>query len=285
VFASTTNGSAPRRPLHPPLVHVPVGGVVIAAMCDLVSLIGGASHGWATTWFKGGSYALLAATAMLLVAALAGFVDRARHTDPGGPDRAAINRHAAAMSLMGIVCIVDVVLRSGHYDSAPHTPAVVLVLTFVALALAALGGELGGRLVYRAGIGVQPPAAATQSGDTPAVAADPRNQATRPGPMTDRRAERAKTPPWRARLATTLAAWMAAFGVVMTLLSLLGDELGSLPLAIRALILSGAVVTIMTTVVMPTLEAVVRRRLAGPTPERSPALGPRTSRGSTPSPS
>jgi uncharacterized membrane protein len=278
MLASHTNLSRPRRPLHPPLVHAPVGGVVIAAVCDLVSLIGGASHGWATTWFKGGSYALLAGTAVLLVAAIAGFVDRARHTDAGGPGRAAVNRHAAAMSLMGIVCVADLIVRLSSHDSARHTPAVVLALTLVALALAALGGELGGRLVYRAGIGVQPPAAVRRSGDTPAIAADPGNPTTRTGRTTDRRAHRAMTPPWRARLATTIAAWMAAFGVVTALLSVLGDELGSLPLAIRALIISGVVVTMMTTVVMPALSVAIARSLGHSTRERSPAVSPRTGR-------
>jgi uncharacterized membrane protein len=252
---------------------------VIAVVCDLVSWIGGASHGWATSWFKGGSYALIAGTAVLLVAAIAGFVDRARHTAAGGPGRAAVNRHAAVMSLMGVVCVVDLVVRISRHDSAAHTPAVALALTLVALALAALGGELGGRLVYRAGIAVQPGAATKRSGDTPAIAADPSNQATPLGRMTDRRAHRAIAPPWRARLATRLAAWMAAFVVVMALLSVLGDELDSLPLAIRALIISGVVVTIMTTVVMPALGVAVRRWPAGTTRDRSPTVGQPTGRG------
>jgi antibiotic biosynthesis monooxygenase (ABM) superfamily enzyme len=80
-------------------------------------------------------------------------------------------------------------------------------------------------------------------------------------------------------LATTLVAWMVAFGVVTALLSVLGDELDSLPLAIRALIISGVVVTIMTTMVMPALGVAVRRWLAGSTREPSPAVGQRTGQG------
>jgi uncharacterized membrane protein len=146
--------------------------VVIAAGCDLVSLIGGSRHDWAHTWFRSGSHALIAGTTALLVAAIAGFADRARHTDPGGRERAAVNRHAAVMSLMGVACIADLILRNGHDGSAQHTPAVVLALTLLALALATVGGELGGRLVYRAGIGVQRPAT-RRSGETPATAAEP----------------------------------------------------------------------------------------------------------------
>jgi antibiotic biosynthesis monooxygenase (ABM) superfamily enzyme len=47
---------------------------------------------------------------------------------------------------------------------------------------------------------------------------------------------------WLAPVVTTLNAWPAAFVVVMTLLTLFGDELGSLPLALRALVLTGVLV-------------------------------------------
>lgn len=60
-------------------------------------------------------------------------------------------------------------------------------------------------------------------------------------------------PPWRVRLAMTLVAWLVAFGLVTTLLSVFGDQLGSLPLALRALVISGVLVTVMSTVVMPAL--------------------------------
>jgi uncharacterized membrane protein len=147
--------------------------VVIAAACDLVSAVGCASHARAQTWFKGGTYALIVGTAVLVLAAIAGFADLARRTDVGSSDRASVNRHAAVMSLMGVVCVVDLIQRTTDYGSAQHTPAVVLALTL--LALATVGGELGGRLVYRAGIGVQPPAT-QRPGETPAIA-DPKQPA------------------------------------------------------------------------------------------------------------
>jgi uncharacterized membrane protein len=160
-----------RRAIHPPLVHAPIGGVVIAAACDVVSAVGGASQDWAQTWFKGGTYALIVGSAVLVLAAIAGFADRARRTDVGSRDRAAVNRHAAVMSLMGVVCVADVILRTTDHGSAQYTPAVVLVLTLAALMIATLGGDLGGRLVYRAGIGVDSEAPAkARPGDVPAIA-------------------------------------------------------------------------------------------------------------------
>lgn len=127
---------------------------MIAGVCDVVSIVGGSSHDWAHTWFKGGSYALIVGTAMLFMAAFTGFVERARQTRPGSEGRTAVNRHATVMSTVGIVSVVDLILRNNHYDAAPHTPTIVLILTLVALTLVTVGGEMGGRLVYRRGMGV-----------------------------------------------------------------------------------------------------------------------------------
>jgi antibiotic biosynthesis monooxygenase (ABM) superfamily enzyme len=61
----------------------------------------------------------------------------------------------------------------------------------------------------------------------------------------------------------TLAAWLVAFVVVTTLLSVLGDQLKSLPLAVRALLISGVLVALMVNVVMPVLSSTLARRLSG----------------------
>jgi antibiotic biosynthesis monooxygenase (ABM) superfamily enzyme len=64
---------------------------------------------------------------------------------------------------------------------------------------------------------------------------------------------------WPVRVATTLGAWLAAFVVVTSLLTVFGDELGALPLALRALVISGVLVTLMVNLVMPLLGAAVAR--------------------------
>ena len=65
-----------------------------------------------------------------------------------------------------------------------------------------------------------------------------------------------------ARVLTTLAAWLIAFLIVTAILTLFGDELKSLPLALRALVISGVLVTLMTSLVMPVLSAAIARRTA-----------------------
>jgi antibiotic biosynthesis monooxygenase (ABM) superfamily enzyme len=62
-----------------------------------------------------------------------------------------------------------------------------------------------------------------------------------------------------ARVLTTLAAWLMAFLIVTVILTLFGDELKSLPLALRALVISGVLVTLMTNLVMPVLSAAIAR--------------------------
>ena len=83
----------------------------------------------------------------------------------------------------------------------------------------------------------------------------------------------------RRRLAMvlmTLGAWLVAFVVVLALLTLLGDELKSLPLAWRALVISGVLVTLMANLVMPVLNMAIARWLngasvSGPPPEGTTA--------------
>jgi antibiotic biosynthesis monooxygenase (ABM) superfamily enzyme len=57
----------------------------------------------------------------------------------------------------------------------------------------------------------------------------------------------------------TLIAWLAAFLLVTTLLSAFGRQLGSLPLAVRALVMSGVLVSFMTLLVQPALGAAAAR--------------------------
>ena len=57
----------------------------------------------------------------------------------------------------------------------------------------------------------------------------------------------------------TLAAWLVAFLTVTALLEFFGEQLASLPLALRALVMSGVLVTLMANVVMPLLNSALAR--------------------------
>jgi antibiotic biosynthesis monooxygenase (ABM) superfamily enzyme len=74
-------------------------------------------------------------------------------------------------------------------------------------------------------------------------------------------------------VATTLGAWLVAFGVVTALLSVFGDELASLSLAPRALLISGVLVALMVNLVMPVLGVAVARLVPGTPRTRAPRGG------------
>ena len=80
-----------------------------------------------------------------------------------------------------------------------------------------------------------------------------------------------RTHRWLAQAVTTLAAWLVAFAVVTALLTLFGNELGTLPLALRALVISGALVALMVNVVMPALSDAIGRWVDGQDPPSRPA--------------
>jgi antibiotic biosynthesis monooxygenase (ABM) superfamily enzyme len=80
-----------------------------------------------------------------------------------------------------------------------------------------------------------------------------------------------RAPRWLAPLVTTLGAWLVAFLVVTALLTVLGDELGALPLALRALVISGLLVALMVNLVMPVLSTAVAGWLAAPPRSRQGA--------------
>jgi len=75
---------------------------------------------------------------------------------------------------------------------------------------------------------------------------------------------------WLTRLATTLAAWLVAFLIVLALLTLFGAQLEALPHALNALVFTGVLVPVMGNLVMPVLNVAVARWLAGRPPTRLP---------------
>lgn len=74
---------------------------------------------------------------------------------------------------------------------------------------------------------------------------------------------RRRPPRWLVAAVTTVTAWLVAFLVVMALLTVFREQLASLPVALRALVISGVLVTLMVNVVMPVLGGAVVRVLTG----------------------
>lgn len=155
--ATSTNGRATpteRRVLHPPLAEVAFGGVVIATICDVISAADAGSHTWSHDLYRSATFTLMVATTAMLFAIVTGLIDRGRGTPKASRPRAQVNKHAIIMTTLTVVSVIELGLRRQKYAGAAYTPGFVLFLTLVLVALTLVGGELGGRLVYRGGINV-----------------------------------------------------------------------------------------------------------------------------------
>ncbi|MDN5842224.1 MAG: DUF2231 domain-containing protein [Alcaligenaceae bacterium] len=133
-----------RHPLHPALVHFPIACWSLATLTDFGSLWLGES---AWKWSAG----LLAVGCIVaLLAMAAGVLELSRV--PDGPALRDVYWHMGLMLGAFALYTTRLMLRLDHLQPlAPNTVALLLDLAgFIALAI---GGWLGGRLVYGHGIG------------------------------------------------------------------------------------------------------------------------------------
>jgi uncharacterized membrane protein len=148
------------KPFHPPLTDVPVGAYTLAAAADVLSWIGG-DAGWAHDLYRAGTFALVGGAVVSLFAALTGYFDWSRSAPKGTQVRRTVNAHAWTMIATTVVVLIDIAVRLGNAD-ANSTPIACVVLSIVAFGLVALGGTIGGSLVYDYGFNVR------TAGDSPA---------------------------------------------------------------------------------------------------------------------
>lgn len=133
-----------RHPLHPALVHFPVACWTLATATDFASLwLGEAAWQWSAGLLTVGC-------ALALLAMLAGLVEMARVPEGAALRDAYLHMGAmlTALTLYGTRLLLRL---DGLQPLAPDTLALLLDgAGFIALAV---GGWLGGRLVYGHGVG------------------------------------------------------------------------------------------------------------------------------------
>ena len=136
------------HPIHPLLVHLPIGLWTLSFLFDLGNRLAEAENWLVVAAF----YTLALGLASAIVAALFGVVDwvdiRADH-----PARKTANTHMLLNLAVMALYLVNGWVRLGNLG-APQIGFVPLALSFLALALLYLSGYLGGRLVYDEGIAV-----------------------------------------------------------------------------------------------------------------------------------
>ena len=136
------------HPLHPLLVHLPIGLFTLSFLFDLANRLVEPERWLVQAAF----YTLVLGLLSGVVASLFGVIDwadiRADH-----PGKKTANTHILLNLFMLGLYFLSAWLRLGALDNN-QVPLVPLALSFVALAVLFLSGYLGGRLVYDDGIGV-----------------------------------------------------------------------------------------------------------------------------------
>ena len=150
------------KPTHPPLTDFPITAYVLGAVFDVISVIGGDSHGWAHDFWRAGTYTFIAGAVVSVFAALTGLWDAWKSSEAGTQARRTINAHALIMVTVTVLALVDIAWRLTQYHSAFNTPVGIMILSVVIAALVSFGATYGGTLVYDYGFNVE------TAGDHPA---------------------------------------------------------------------------------------------------------------------
>jgi uncharacterized membrane protein len=133
------------HPIHPILVPFPLGLLTTSFVFDVVHLLTGNGK-----WSEISFWMIAAGVIGGLAAAVFGLIDWL--AIPSGTRAKVVGLwHGTTNVVMVTLFIVSWVLRA----DAPGAPGTIAVLlSFVAVGLASLGGFLGGELVVRLGVGV-----------------------------------------------------------------------------------------------------------------------------------
>jgi uncharacterized membrane protein/nitrite reductase/ring-hydroxylating ferredoxin subunit len=148
VFKVLLEGKPLRHPIHPMLVHFPIGFLVLSFLLDLVSL----AFPEMPNLLRGSFYAMLFGVIAALLAAVPGFVDYSdiRRDHPGKPTA---TRHMALNLMVVVIYGINLWIRSSTLGD-PKITLLPLLLSIIGIGLLSASGYLGGRLVYDEGIAV-----------------------------------------------------------------------------------------------------------------------------------
>jgi uncharacterized membrane protein/nitrite reductase/ring-hydroxylating ferredoxin subunit len=141
-------GKPLRHPLHPMLVHFPIGLFILSSLLDLGSLAFPSTPNLVREAF----YAMLLGIIGALIAAVPGLVDYTDIRDDHPGKRTAIAHLTLNLIVVGLYGI-NLGVRSSTLD-ALKTPVGPLILSLLGITLLSVSGYLGGRLVYDEGISV-----------------------------------------------------------------------------------------------------------------------------------
>jgi uncharacterized membrane protein/nitrite reductase/ring-hydroxylating ferredoxin subunit len=141
-------GKPIRHPLHPLLVHFPIGLFILSLLLDLASFAFPATP----NLVRGAFYAMLLGIITALIAAVPGFVDYTDIRDDHPGRRTATTHLVLNLIVVGLYG-VNLGVRTSSLGEL-KTPLGPLILSLTGIVILSASGYLGGRLVYADGISV-----------------------------------------------------------------------------------------------------------------------------------
>ena len=140
-----TPANIAKHPIHPMLVAIPIGLWLFSLACDVIHLLGATSPNWLIV----SRYTIVGGIIGALIAAVPGFIDMLAL--PWGLKRIALMHMSINLTVVALY-VVNAWLRSRGVESA--TP---YWLSLIAVAMLAVSGWLGGKMVYVHGVAVETP--------------------------------------------------------------------------------------------------------------------------------
>ncbi|HYX66554.1 MAG TPA: DUF2231 domain-containing protein [Burkholderiales bacterium] len=132
-----------KHPIHPMLVPLPIGLWIFSLVCDLARAFGASSANWEiVAW-----YTMIGGIVGALLAAIPGLVDLLSLPSAIKPTGV---KHMALNLTIVVLYLINVWLRRDGVTSA------AIWLSVLSIALLAVSGWLGGKMVYEAGVAVEP---------------------------------------------------------------------------------------------------------------------------------
>jgi uncharacterized membrane protein len=144
------------KPLHPPLTDVPVTAYLFAVVFDVLSIaVHSSHHDLGRQLYLAGTWTLLGGAVVSVFAALTGWADWSRSSEPGNQARRTINAHAIIMITVTVLVLIDLVIRLTAYHDRAYAPVIIVILSVIAAGLVTLGASYGGTLVFDYGFNVE----------------------------------------------------------------------------------------------------------------------------------
>lgn len=150
------------KPFHPPLTDIPIAAYVFAALFDVLSAVLHDGHQrLGTELFHAATWLFLGGAAVSVLAALTGWADWHRSSEPGTQARRTINTHALIMIAVTVLTLVDLAVRLTALSDRASSPVGLALVSVVIALLVAFGATYGGSLVFDYGFNVE------TAGDSP----------------------------------------------------------------------------------------------------------------------